>query len=124
MAYGAAGHGRRLLDRSDGEIAEIVVSGLRSIFPEAGDIVEEVEIQRWEIGIPYSTPGRHRHQAALEERLGPIALAGDYIGERAGMDTAVTTAIEAADGVRALLGREAARLPVSTHWGRIPDEER
>jgi hypothetical protein len=40
------------------------------------------------------------------------------------MDTAVTTAIEAADGVRALLGREAARLPVSTHWGRIPDEER
>jgi hypothetical protein len=70
-----------------------------------------VLVQRWPVGIPFSTPGRHRHQAALEEGLGPIQLAGDYVGERAGLDTAVTTALEAADRVRGLLGRGAAGLP-------------
>ena len=60
-------------------------------------------IQRWERGIPFSVPGRAAHQEQLETPLGRVHFAGDYLGERGGMDTAVTSACEAAAAVRSLL---------------------
>jgi oxygen-dependent protoporphyrinogen oxidase len=101
--YGAASLGAELLDASDQTIAETFRRDLRSVFPEVAGIEEEVIVQRWEHGIPYSTPGRSGHQKRLEEPFGRIVLAGDYLGERGGMDTAATSGLEAASAVRAVL---------------------
>jgi monoamine oxidase len=61
--------------------------------------VTEIQVQRWPEGIPFSTPGRHRFQAVLEQPIGRIHLAGDYLGARGGMDTAADSGYEAATRV-------------------------
>ena len=52
--------------------------------------VAETVIHRWEHGLPYVRPGRHRLQGLLERRYGRPALAGDYLGSRY-TDTAIAT---------------------------------
>ena len=103
--YGAATLGARLLDESDETVIDTFARDLRAVFPATERIVKEVVTQRWEHGIPYSTPGRSVHQSRLEEPLGRVFLAGDYLGERGGMDTAATSGLEAAAAASALLDR-------------------
>jgi oxygen-dependent protoporphyrinogen oxidase len=104
--YGAAGLGERLLQEDDDTVIRTFARDLRAVFPTTETIVEEVMVQRWTHGIPYSTPGRSAHQPRLEQPLGGIVLAGDYIGERGGMDTAATSGIEAAAAACALIDRQ------------------
>jgi oxygen-dependent protoporphyrinogen oxidase len=103
--YGAAGLGARLLNEDDETVIRTFARDLRDVFPQTEGLIEEVVVQRWTNGIPYSTPGRGTHQAELERPLGRIVLAGDYIGERGGMDTATTSGREAAAAACALIQR-------------------
>jgi oxygen-dependent protoporphyrinogen oxidase len=98
--YGAASLARSLLDLDDSEVERRFRSDLADVLPETSGRVGEIVIQRWETGIPFSTPGRHRHQPVLEAPWGHVYLTGDYIGQRAGLDTATEIALEVAKEVR------------------------
>ena len=63
-------------------------------------------IQRWERGLPYAAVGRARLQAALTRPLGPIHLAGDYLGTWY-TETACQTAEAAARAIRMQLAESA-----------------
>ena len=105
MAYGASDLARRLLDRSDGQICDAFLQDLAATYAQLPGLVSEIDIQRWPEGIPFSTPGRHRWQPALEQPNGCVYLAGDYLGARGGMDTAAVSGHDAARKVlRALQG--------------------
>ena len=109
MVYAGAGAARRLLDRTDDEIAATFADDLSRLYPEARGIVREVIVQRWENAIPFAAPGRSRIQAALERGVdGAIFFAGDYVGEWTHMESAALTASEAAAAVRARLATTAA----------------
>jgi protoporphyrinogen/coproporphyrinogen III oxidase len=103
MVYGAADLGRRLLDRPDDEVIAAFLADLGDMFPELPPLVGEMHLQRWPEGIPFSTPGRHRYQHVLEQPIGAVHLAGDYLGARGGMDTAAVSGAEAAQRVIAAL---------------------
>jgi hypothetical protein len=96
MIYGASDLARRLLDRSDDQVRDVFLRDLAAIFPELPGMVKEMEVQRWPEGIPFSAPGRHRWQPVLEQPVGRVHLAGDYLGARGGMDTAAVSGYEAA----------------------------
>ena len=100
--YGAANLARALAEASDEVVAETFARDLRAIFPQAHGITKEVLVHRWPQGIPYSAPGRSTYQERLERPFGQVVLAGDYLGERGGMDTAVTSGVEAAATARVL----------------------
>ena len=72
------------------------------MLPATRGLVEEVAIKRWEKGLPFPRVGRSRLQPALTRSLDPIWLAGDYLGTWY-TETAVQTAIAAAEGARAEL---------------------
>ena len=99
MVYAAADYARALEGLDDTEVAARFVADLQAVYPEARDVVEEVEIQRWERGLPYPRPGRGRLQPALTRPLGPIHLAGDYLGTWY-TETAIATGCKAADAAR------------------------
>jgi protoporphyrinogen/coproporphyrinogen III oxidase len=102
MVYGGAGRARRLLERTDDEIAATLADDLADLYPEAKGVVSEVLVQRWERAIPFAAPGRHLVQAALERGVGDaVFFAGDYVGEWTHMESAVLTALEAAAKARA-----------------------
>ena len=103
--YGAAALGKALLGLSDADVSEALVSDVAAIFPAIRDVVEEVVVQRWSKGIPYARPGRGALQATLERERGRVVLAGDYLGERGGLDTAVTGGLEAATAASRLISR-------------------
>jgi oxygen-dependent protoporphyrinogen oxidase len=103
MLYSGASLGRRLWDLDDSRIATTYLDDLNAIYPSAAAIVEEVLVHRWERGLPYVRPGRHRLQRTLERPLGNVFLAGDYLGTRY-TDTAIATGTAAAAAVRARLG--------------------
>jgi oxygen-dependent protoporphyrinogen oxidase len=99
MVYAAAGFARRLADLDDAAVADRFREDLGALYPESSSVVSEVVIQRWERGLPYPRVGRSRLQAALTRPLGPIHLAGDYLGTWY-TETAVQTAVAAAAAVR------------------------
>jgi oxygen-dependent protoporphyrinogen oxidase len=74
----------------------VFLRDLAAIFPELPGLVTEMQVQRWPEGIPFSVPGRHRWQPILEQPIGRIRLAGDYVGARGGIDTAAVSGHEAA----------------------------
>lgn len=82
MIYGASNLARRLLDRTDGQVRHVFMRDLAAIFPELPGPVTEMQVQRWPEGIPFSAPGRHRWQPALEQPVGRVHLAGDCLGAR------------------------------------------
>jgi oxygen-dependent protoporphyrinogen oxidase len=114
--YGAAGRGNELLGLTDQAVVSRFTSDLNSVFPQLRNLIEEVVIQRWPKGIPFAAPGRGAHQTCLETPVGRVILAGDYLGERGGLDTAATSGIEAAENALQMLAnrvpqlREAVRL--------------
>jgi oxygen-dependent protoporphyrinogen oxidase len=103
--YGAGSLGGALLDKSDAEVSDTLVGDLATVFPVVRNVVQEVVVQRWPKGIPYASPGRGALQRVLEDVRSRVVLAGDYLGERGGLDTAATSGLEAA----ALAARLAAR---------------
>ncbi len=107
MVYSGASLGRRMLELDDDEVAAAYVGDLEDLFPQARGITEEVVVQRWERGLPYPSPGRHRVQAALERPLGRILLAGDYLGTWY-TETAVATGTAAGAAVQKELEPRAA----------------
>ena len=103
MVYGASDAARALLELSDGEVRARFFEDLHDLFPMLPHIVEECVLQRWERGIPYTSPGRRLIQPALERLARTVSLAGDYLGERGGMEIAVLSGVEAATAVRCRL---------------------
>jgi protoporphyrinogen/coproporphyrinogen III oxidase len=103
MIYGASDLARRLLDRADDQVRDVFLRDLAAIFPELKGLVTEIEVQRWPEGIPFSAPGRHLWQPVLEQPVGRVYLAGDYLGARGGMDTAAVSGNEAAHRIIAAL---------------------
>jgi oxygen-dependent protoporphyrinogen oxidase len=103
MVYSGAGLGRRMLELSDEQVTSTYLADLNDIYPEARRAVREVVIQRWERGLPYPRPGRYRLQRALEQPLGKVFLAGDYLGTWY-TDTAIQTGMAAAEAIRRHLG--------------------
>jgi protoporphyrinogen/coproporphyrinogen III oxidase len=102
QVYAAAGLARRLWDGDDADAAAAFVGDLDEAFPGIGNVVAESVVHRWERGLPYVAPGRHRLQAALERPLDPLYLAGDYLGSRY-TETAIHTGTAAAAAARARL---------------------
>jgi oxygen-dependent protoporphyrinogen oxidase len=102
MVYAAAGAARALAGLDDDAIRARFLADLVSLYPEAGAIVSEVAIQRWERGLPYAAVGRSRLQAALTRPLGRVHLAGDYLGTWY-TETACQTGEAAAAAIRAAL---------------------
>jgi oxygen-dependent protoporphyrinogen oxidase len=99
MVYAAAGFARRLAGLDDAAVADRFRADLTELYPEARGIIEEVVIKRWERGLPYPRVGRSQLQAALTRSLGPVHLAGDYLGTWY-TETAIQTAVAAAAAVR------------------------
>lgn len=102
MIYAGARLGRRLLDLDDERITNLYLDDLNDLYPEAGRVVREVVIQRWEQGLPFPRPGRDRFQSSLERSLGNVFLAGDYLGTWY-TETAIQTGTAAAASIRARL---------------------
>lgn len=103
MLYGAGRFARALAEADDAELERRFLQDLDALYPGASREVAETVVHRWPRGIPHTRPGRAEQQAALEAPFGRIALAGDYLADRAGMDTAAETAVEAAATVRRIL---------------------
>jgi oxygen-dependent protoporphyrinogen oxidase len=99
MVYAAADQARRLLELPDDQIAQRFTDDLVSLYPKARGTVEEVLVQRWERGLPFPRVGRGCLQPALMRSLGPILLAGDYLGSWY-TETAAQTAAAAARRIR------------------------
>ena len=102
MVYSGAGLARRLWDEDDDRIRELYLADLDGMFTGARRVVEEVVVHRWPQGLPYVRPGRAALQAALERRLAPFFLAGDYLGVRY-TETAIATGRAAAEAARAFV---------------------
>ena len=100
MVYAAAGFARRLADLDDAAVADRFREDLAALYPETRSIVSEAIICRWERGLPYPRVGRSRLQAALTRPIGPVHLAGDYLGTWY-TETAIRTATAAAAAIRA-----------------------
>lgn len=103
MVYAAADLARAVWESDDATVTALFLEDLEAIFPGARGVVAETLVQRWERGLPYVRPGRHRLQSALLRPLGPVFLAGDYLGTRY-TETAIETGIGAAAAVRRRIG--------------------
>jgi oxygen-dependent protoporphyrinogen oxidase len=95
MVYAAADLARRLSELDDGEIERRFLEDIHAIFPPLRGRVLEGVIRRWDPGLPHPRPGRHLLQPALEQPLGAVHLAGDYLGTTY-IETAIETGVAAA----------------------------
>ncbi|RWR26128.1 FAD-dependent oxidoreductase [Sinirhodobacter populi] len=102
MLFRGANGAAELMQRPDDEIIALFRRDLEHLFPQAKGIVQEMQVQRWPQGAPFSFPGRAALQPALTRDLGSIHLAGDYL-EFPCMDAAIATASEAAIRIEAEL---------------------
>jgi protoporphyrinogen/coproporphyrinogen III oxidase len=104
MVYSGASLGRELWGLHDARVLETYLRDLDEVLPGARRVVAEAVVHRWEHGLPYVRPGRHRIQRALERPLGNVFLAGDYLGTRY-TDTAIHTGLAAAANIAKQLAR-------------------
>lgn len=98
MLFRGARGAAELMKRTDEEIIARFRRDLEKLFPGTAHVVEEMQVQRWPQGAPYSFTGRASLQPALTRDLGRIHLAGDYL-EFPCMDAAISTATEAAAAI-------------------------
>jgi oxygen-dependent protoporphyrinogen oxidase len=112
MVYGASDLARELWDLSDAQVEQRFVDDLVALFPGLRGNVSEAVITRWSHAAPHCRPGRSSAQAALIEPIGPIHLAGDYLGITY-IETAITTGLTAASRIRRALDTSTA-LPLET----------
>ncbi len=106
MVYAAADLARALADVDDAEAERRFLGDLHALFPELRGNVRETVIRRWEPGLPHPRPGRHLLQPGLEQPLGRVHLAGDYLGTTY-IETAIETGIAAAGRIRTALAGQA-----------------
>lgn len=102
MVYAAAELARSLEGSSDAQVERVFLDDLVERFPALRGSVSEVVIRRWPSGVPHPRPGRSRLQPALVEPIGPIHLAGDYLGITY-IETAIETGATAAHRIRRTL---------------------
>jgi len=102
MVYAAAGLARALAELDDAEVARRFLDDLYALFPALRGHVLETVIRRWEPGLPHPRPGRHLLQPALEAPLGPVHLAGDYLGTTY-IETAIETGVAVGQRIRVAL---------------------
>jgi len=102
MVYSAAALARSLARLGDADVERRYLEDLHAVFPALRGSVRETVIRRWELGLPHPRPGRHLLQPALEQPLGAIHLAGDYLGTTY-IETAIETGAAAARRIRATL---------------------
>ena len=100
-------YARQIWDDEDHTIKTGVVRALLDAHPRYEGRVREVQVARWEHGLPVYSPGRMKRQAALEASVGGIHFCGDYV-LCANTDGAVRSAGLAA---RRVLGGAAAPAP-------------
>lgn len=105
MVYRSGRAALELMERSDSEIERVFLDDLYAIFPPARGIVKETVLVRMPRMLPYAFPGRAALQPALEQPLGRLHLAGDYLGG-VYTETAISSAQSAAAEIRAELERE------------------
>jgi oxygen-dependent protoporphyrinogen oxidase len=102
MVYSAATLARDLAGLADADVERRYLDDIHGLFPALRGHVREAVIRRWEIGLPHPRPGRHLLQPALEQPLGAIHLAGDYLGTTY-IETAIETGTAAAHRIRPTL---------------------
>jgi oxygen-dependent protoporphyrinogen oxidase len=109
MVYRSGHAALELFEHSDSEIERAFLEDLFSIYPEARGLVKETVLLRMPRMLPYVAPGRSALQPALEQPLGRLHLAGDYLGG-VYTETAITSGQAAAASIREALrvdpGRE------------------
>jgi oxygen-dependent protoporphyrinogen oxidase len=102
MLFRGARGAADLLDISDDAIAARFAADLVDAFPELKGLIDQIIVQKWPFGAPFSAVGRARLQPVLAAPIGHIVLAGDYL-EFPNMEAAVMTGEEAAASVAARL---------------------
>jgi oxygen-dependent protoporphyrinogen oxidase len=102
MVYSAANLARDLAGLGDADVERRYLEDIHGLFPALRGCVREAVIHRWEVGLPHPHPGRHLLQPALEQPLGAIHLAGDYLGTTY-IETAIETGAAAAHRIRRTL---------------------
>jgi monoamine oxidase len=102
MVYSAATLARDLAGLSDDDVERRYLDDIYGLFPALRGCVREVVVRRWELGLPHPRPGRHLLQPALEQPLGAVHLAGDYLGTTY-IETAIETGATAAHRIRGTL---------------------
>ena len=105
MVYRSGRAALELLERSDSEIEQAFLDDLYAIFPAARGVVLETMLVRMPRMLPYAFPGRAALQPALEQPLGRLHLAGDYLGG-VYTETAIASGQSAASDIRLALERE------------------
>jgi protoporphyrinogen/coproporphyrinogen III oxidase len=100
MVYRSGHAALELLERSDAEIERAFLDDLFAIYPEARGLVTETALSRLPRMLPYVAPGRAALQPALEQPLGRLHLAGDYLGDTY-TETAIASGQAAAAEIRA-----------------------
>jgi protoporphyrinogen/coproporphyrinogen III oxidase len=105
MVYRSGHAALELMERSDAAIEQPFLEDLYAIFPVARGIVTETVLLRMPRMLPYAFPGRAALQPALEEPLGRLHLAGDYLGG-VYTETAIASGQQAAAEISASLERE------------------
>jgi oxygen-dependent protoporphyrinogen oxidase len=105
MVYRSGRAALELMERSDSEIEQAFLDDLYAIFPAARSIVKETVLVRMPRMLPYAFPGRAALQPALEQPLGRVHLAGDYLGG-VYTETAISSGQNAAAEIQAALEGE------------------
>ena len=72
-------YARQIWNDEDHTIRTGVVRALLDVHPEYEGRVREVQVARWEHGLPAYSPGRMKHQPALEASVDGIHFCGDYV---------------------------------------------
>lgn len=105
MTFSPGESGRRLIDKSDNDIIELVLKDLDDIFPGFSSQVVEARVNKYPFGSAYIFPGRAEIQPTLLKPDDRLFLAGDYLGSTY-TETAVQSGFTAAQEINSLLGAE------------------
>jgi protoporphyrinogen/coproporphyrinogen III oxidase len=108
MVYRSGHAALDLFERPDAEIEQAFLEDLYAIYPVARGIVRETILVKMPRMLPYAFPGRSTFQPALEQPLGRIHLAGDYLGGLY-VETAISSGQQAAAEIRSALAQDASR---------------
>lgn len=99
MVYRSGHAALELMQQPDPDVEQAFLEDLYAIFPVARGLVTETVLVKMPRMLPYAFPGRAALQPALEQPLGHVHLAGDYLGG-VYTETAITSGQEAAAAIR------------------------
>lgn len=99
MMYAGGQRAAALMDATDQEIRDRLLSDVHAVFPETRGQIEETWIRRLTHGYPFWAPGRLARQDALARPLGNVFFAGDWV-EYPSTDAAVRSGQLAAGVIR------------------------